>query len=114
MVFRAFLHYIGRVRNIAMKPLHLTLFAGTALAVALAFVGLGAFSPAFAQPQKASQASSTPNSFPYEIVNGRRVPRANKTLGPDGSWREEIKDGPCVTLKEKNAAGEYREVRKCD
>ena len=97
-----------------MKPLHLTFFAGTALAVALAFLGLGAYSPAFAQPQKAKQASSVPNNFPYEIVNGRRVPKGNKTVGADGSWREEIKDGPCVTLKEKNAAGEYREVRKCD
>jgi len=97
-----------------MKPLHLTLFAGTALAVALAVLGLGAFSPASAQPQKAKQASATPASFPYEIVNGKRVPRGNKTVNPDGTWREEIKDGPCVTLKEKNAAGEYREVRKCD
>jgi hypothetical protein len=96
-----------------MKPLHLTLIAGAALAVALAFGALGALSPAVAQPQ-GKQTSSTPANFPYEIVNGRRVPRGNKTVNPDGSWREEVKDGPCVTVKEKTAAGEYREVRKCD
>jgi hypothetical protein len=79
LAFRAFFHYIGEVRNLDMKPLHLTLFAGTALAVALAFLGLGAFSPASAQPQKASHASGTPNNFPYEIVNGSACPRGNKT-----------------------------------
>ncbi len=94
-----------------MKPLHLTLAAGAALGLALAF---GAFAPANAEPQGSKQANKTPDSFPYEIVNGRRVPRGQKSVGPDGSWREEIKDGPCITVKEKNAAGEYREVRKCD
>jgi ABC-type glycerol-3-phosphate transport system substrate-binding protein len=94
-----------------MKPLHISIAAGAALAVALA---LGAFAPASAQPQGSKQASKTPDAFPYEIVNGRRVPRGKKNVNADGSWREEIKDGPCVTLKEQSQPGEYREVRKCD
>ena len=33
---------------------------------------------------------------------------------PDGSWREEVRQGNCVTIKEKSAAGEYKETRQCD
>jgi hypothetical protein len=47
-------------------------------------------------------------------VGGRRVPRGKRVTNADGSWREEIRDGACVTLKEQSAAGEYRETRKCD
>lgn len=97
-----------------MKPLHLTLAAGACLALVLAFGAFGAFSPAEAQPQRAQHTVKTPASFPYEIVNGRRVPRGNRAVNPDGSWREEVRDGPCVTLKEKSPEGEYREIRKCD
>jgi hypothetical protein len=32
----------------------------------------------------------------------------------DGSWREETRQGKCVTIKEKSAAGEYKETRRCD
>jgi hypothetical protein len=108
------MHYIGCVRIKAMKPLHLTIAAGAGLAVALAFGALGGFAPAEAQQPKAKQASKTPPNFPYEIVDGRRVPRGKRMTAADGSWREEIKDGPCATVKELTASGEYREVRKCD
>ena len=98
-----------------MKPLHLTIAAGAALGVALAFGVFGMFAPAVAQQQAAKPAAAnTPDNFPYEIVNGRRVPRGKRVTAADGSWKEEIKDGPCVTVKEKTASGEYREVRKCD
>jgi hypothetical protein len=84
-----------------------------ALIVAGAAGSLVAPSPALAQGNGKAQAK-TPDNFPYEIVNGRRVARGKRITNADGSWREEIRDGACVTLKEQNAAGEYRERRKCD
>ena len=97
-----------------MKPLHLTIAAGAALGVALAFGAFGAFAPAEAQQQGAKQSAKLPDTFPYEIVNGKRVPRGKRIQAADGSWREEINDGPCSTVREKTASGEYREVRKCN
>ena len=70
-----------------------------------------AASAAYAQV-KGDQA--TPNSFNWEIKDGKRVPKGNKQVNADGSWREEIRQGKCVTIKEKSAAGEYKETRKCD
>ena len=96
-----------------MKPLHLTIAAGAALGVALALGAFAAFAPAQAQQQPAKQAN-TPDNFSYEIVNGRRVPRGKRVTAADGSWKEEIREGTCSTVKEKTASGEYREVRKCD
>ena len=57
---------------------------------------------------------ATPNSFNWEIKDGKRVPKGNRVTNADGSWREEIRQGKCVTIKEKSAAGEYKETRKCD
>lgn len=59
-------------------------------------------------------AASTPKSFSYELRDGRRVPKANRVTKADGSWREEVRQGQCVTIKEKTAAGDYSETRKCD
>jgi hypothetical protein len=33
---------------------------------------------------------------------------------PDGSWREELRQGNCVTLKERSPTGEYKETRQCN
>ncbi len=92
-----------------MKPVHLTLAAVVALAAATALVG---WSPAVAQggPVK----GKTPDNFSYEIRNGKRVPKAKRVTAADGSWREEIRDGGCATVRERTRRGEYREVRKCD
>jgi len=57
---------------------------------------------------------STPKNFSYELRDGKRVPKGNRMTNPDGSWREEVRQGPCVTVKEKTAAGDYSETRKCD
>ena len=70
-----------------------------------------AASAAYAQ---VSGDQATPKNFNYEIKDGKRVPKGNKQVNPDGSWREEIRQGKCVTIKEKSAAGEYKETRKCD
>lgn len=92
-----------------MKPLHLTLAVGGAVAVVLA---IGALSPAFAQ--RGGAEAKTPANWSYEIRNGRRVPRGNRVTQPDGSWREETRDGACVTVRTMSASGEYRETRQCN
>lgn len=63
----------------------------------------------------AQQSRPTPPKWDYELRNGQRVPRSsNRVTKPDGSWREEIRQGKCVTVKERSATGEYKETRQCD
>ena len=68
----------------------------------------GLATPTFAQDQK------TPRGWNYEIRDGKRVPKSNRVTNADGSWREEVKQGNCVTIKERSANGEYKETRQCD
>jgi len=76
--------------------------------VALVAAGAGA-SMASAQDQQ------TPKGWNYEIKDGKRVPKSgNRVTNPDGSWREETKQGKCVTIKERTASGEYKETRQCN
>ena len=76
----------------------------------LAFAATAA-SAAFAAPGGDQE---TPSNFNWEIKDGKRVPKGDRVTNADGSWREEIRQGKCVTIKEKSAAGEYKETRKCD
>jgi hypothetical protein len=62
----------------------------------------------------AAQNRSTPKNWSYEIKDGKRVPKGNRVTNADGSWREEVRQGNCVTIKEKSAAGEYKETRQCN
>jgi hypothetical protein len=78
----------------------------------LAFAATAA-STAYAQVTTGGD-QSTPNSFNWEIKDGKRVPKGQRQVNADGSWREEIRQGKCVTIKEKSAAGEYKETRRCD
>jgi hypothetical protein len=88
------------------------------LAVALSVIaGFGLASMALAQaPQQQPQAqtAATPSGWSYTIKDGKRVPKGNRVVNADGSWREEIRQGKCVTIKEKSSAGEYKESRSCD
>jgi hypothetical protein len=89
------------------------------LAVALSVIaGFGIASMALAQApqqqQQQAQAEATPSGWSYTIKDGKRVPKGNRVVNADGSWREEIRQGKCVTIKEKSAAGEYKESRSCD
>jgi hypothetical protein len=70
-----------------------------------------AASAAYAQ---ATTDQATPKAWNYEIKDGKRVPKGERQVNSDGSWREEIRQGKCVTIKEKSAAGEYKETRRCD
>ena len=96
------------MKTLRLRPAHLLMPAAVALVASVALIG---WSPLAAQRGKEAK---TPEGWAYKIENGRRVPKGNRATNPDGSWREEIRDGACVTLKEKSAAGEYRETRKCD
>ena len=82
------------------------------IAGAVAFVAIAGFATAaYAQ----AQGQQTPNGWSYTIdKDGRRVPKGNRVTNPDGSWREELKHGNCVTIKERSAAGEYKETRQCN
>lgn len=91
-----------------MKPLHLAIGA----VLAAAGVALVLASPAAAQKAEKPQAK-TPDSWSYEIRDGRRVPKGKRVTAADGSWREEIREGDCVTIREKTSSGEYRETRHC-
>ena len=80
----------------------------TALSVAVAIAGGGASAASAAFQQ-------TPKGFNYELRNGQRVPRpGNRVTNPDGSWREESRNGKCVTVREKTATGELKETNRCD
>ena len=86
------------------------LWIGAGLLVAS--LGIAAAAAAYAAPGQ--QAQATPKGWNYEIKVGKRVPKGNRVTNADGSWREEIRQGKCVTIKEKTSAGEYKESRRCD
>ena len=74
----------------------------------VATVGFANAAVAQGQPQ-------TPKNWSYSLdKDGRRVPKGNRVTNPDGSWREEIRQGNCVTVKERAASGEYKETRQCN
>jgi hypothetical protein len=67
-----------------------------------------------ANAQANPNGQATPKNWNYEIKDGKRVPKAARVNNADGSWREENRQGGCVTIKEKTASGEYKESRRCD
>ena len=86
-----------------------------ALLVAAGLLAGGGFAGVALAQAKGASVQSTPKGWNYEIKDGKRVPKGgNRIVNPDGSWREESRQGSCVTVKEKTAAGEYKESRRCD
>jgi len=80
---------------------------------AVAFAAAAGFATAtYAQAQ--GQDQQTPKGWSYEIKDGKRVPKGNRVTNADGSWREEVRQGNCVTIKERSASGEYKETRQCN
>ena len=77
-------------------------------------LALAATAASAAYAQGVSGDVATPKNFNWEIKDGKRVPKGERQTNADGSWREEIRQGKCVVVKEKSAAGEYKESRKCD
>ena len=85
----------------------------TIVAAGLGLAALGGASGASAQPS--GQNCTSPPGMNYMICNGQRVPKpGNRVVNADGSWREETRQGKCIVIKEKSAAGEYKETRRCD
>jgi hypothetical protein len=80
--------------------------------ILLSGIGLGA--AGVAGTASAQAGPSTPKSWNYEIKDGKRVPKGNRVAAADGSWREETRQGKCVTVKERSPNGEYKEVRRCE
>ena len=67
------------------------------------------------QNQQNQQSLQIPKGWSYQLDSkGNRVPKGNRVSNPDGSWREELKQGNCVTVKQKAASGEYKETRECN
>jgi hypothetical protein len=89
-----------------MKPTVRKALLASAIAVVAA---AGVASAAYAQ-----QDQRTPKGWSYEIKDGKRVPKGNRVTNADGSWREEVRQGNCVTIKERSASGEYKETRQCN
>ena len=81
---------------------------GALLIGAVAFAATAVYAAAPGQNQQ------TPKGWSYNIKDGKRVPKGNRMTNADGSWREEVKQGNCVTVKERSAAGEYKETRQCN
>jgi len=86
-----------------MKLLSIAIMLTATAAIAL---------PAVAQSDN-QNARNTPSTWSYEVRDGRRVPRVPRTMNPDGSWTEQVRQGNC-TITRTGRGGEVREVRKCD
>lgn len=87
--------------------------AQRALIALLAFTVSAA--PAHVAFAQAPGQRATPRTWNYEVDSrGNRVARDNRVMKPDGSWREEIRQGNCLTIKERSATGEYKETRECN
>ena len=90
----------------------------TKTAIKFLIVGAAAFAAttAYAAADPAQQqGASTPKDWSYQLdSHGNRVAKGNRVANPDGSWREEVRQGNCVTVKEKSATGEYKETRQCN
>jgi hypothetical protein len=80
---------------------------------AVALVASAAYATV-ASAQSSGQNQQTPKGWSYEIKDGKRVPKANRVTKADGSWREELRQGNCVTVKERSPTGEYKETRQCN
>lgn len=83
-----------------------------------AMIKLGACLLAIALPCTAGaqteNSNRTPKSWNYQVDSrGNRIARDNRVTNRDGSWREEIRQGNCLTIKQRAASGEYKEVRQC-
>ena len=87
---------------------------GAILVAAAVVAGAGFAGVALAQVNSNSGTQPTPKNWNYEIKDGKRVPKGQRVTNAHGSWREEVRQGNCVTIKEKTQAGEYRESRRCD
>jgi spermidine/putrescine-binding protein len=71
---------------------------------------------AYATAASAQSQQQTPRGFNWSYdKDGKRIPKpSSRVTNADGSWREVVRQGKCITIKEKTAAGEYRETQQCN
>ena len=84
-----------------------------------AAIALAAFAAAASFPSALAAQNGdrqiTPKGWTYQVDSrGNRVAKDRRVNNPDGSWREEIREGNCITVKERSATGEYKETRQCN
>ena len=84
-----------------------------ALPIAAILVVGGLSAAAYAQKAASKGGAQTPANWSYEIKDGKRVPKGKRQVNADGSWKEVIERGDCVTVREKTKDGEFRETREC-
>lgn len=80
-------------------------------------VAVAALAAGTAWAQSGGQSSTgTQNTpFSYKIEDGKRVPKpTSRIVRADGSWREETRQGNCLTIKEGTPDGSVKTTRKCD
>jgi hypothetical protein len=87
-----------------------------AIILAVGGVAVAALAAGAAWAQSGQSAGASQNTpFNYEIKDGKRVPKPTaKVTNADGSWREETRQGACVTIKEGTPDGAVKTTRKCD
>ena len=81
------------------------------LIASAALVAAGTASAAFAQGDPAKKSGT--EQWGYTVKDGQKIPVGTRVNNPDGTWREEIKKGDCVTVKERTASGEIRKTDSC-
>ena len=86
----------------------------TKTAIACLALGMTALALTPVGHADAQDRKTTPKDWGYEIVDGKRVPKAKRQVNADGSWREERRTGDCVEVKERTAQGEIKITRTCD
>jgi hypothetical protein len=90
------------------------LTSGLAMLIGAVALAASACFATAALAQAQGQDQQTPKGWNYEIKDGKRVPKGNRVTNADGSWREEVRQGNCVTIEERSASGEYKETRQCN
>ena len=89
-----------------LRMTKMVLIAGVAIFAATA----ASAAYAYADPAK----KSGTEQWGYTVgKDGQKVPLGNRVTNADGSWREEIKKGNCVTVKEMSASGELKKTDIC-
>src|SRR5687768_11876976 len=92
------------MKRVPLKSISLVALtvAGVALVAAVGWPMAARAQQAQAQP---AADQSTPKNWSWEIKDGKRVPKGTRKVNADGSSREEVRVGNCVTIKEKSGDG---------
>ncbi len=86
----------------------------TVAIAAIAGFGLASIAAAQAAPAQKAAVQATPKGWNYQLdKNGNRIPKGERVTNADGSWREEIRQGKCVTVKQMSADGVYKATTNC-